>query len=235
MEEEEHEHQQLQELDKSVHGDRDQPQSSASLLFPLSSSAQQQHSVQSHSQWLYNSSFTADLSLVNDAVSFRPQPDDDDDGDEEEEGEKTKEPCLPEYRPVESSSPPQSDSGDDGRRRRRRKEKKRRKESRRRERSSERGLGLDDYSSRRRSNVRAWAGDSATKLKPSKDYFFDSKGDRDNLAFGSLYRYWIFVHLRVSVWLPRKFQEMDLDWVFVCVGLWIFFASSWIELHLACH
>lgn len=33
--------------------------------------------------------------------------------------------------------------------------------------------------------MRAWAGSDA---KPAKDYYFDAHGDRDNLAFGTLYR-----------------------------------------------
>lgn len=63
---------------------------------------------------------------------------------------------------------------------------KEKRKKRRRERSAERrGAGsFADYGSRK-SNVRAWA-DSETKS--SKDYYLDSRGDRDNLAFGCLYR-----------------------------------------------
>ncbi|XP_057854710.2 uncharacterized protein LOC131064559 isoform X2 [Cryptomeria japonica] len=37
----------------------------------------------------------------------------------------------------------------------------------------------------RSSKVKLWAG---SEIKLAKDYYFDTKGDRDNLAFGSLYR-----------------------------------------------
>lgn len=75
-----------------------------------------------------------------------------------------------------------SESGGDSKGESRRRKKK---SKRRRRRSRERGDdGAGDFGSRK-SDVRAWAGSA---VKPAKDYYFDSRGDRDNLAFGSIYR-----------------------------------------------
>ena len=75
------------------------------------------------------------------------------------------------------------ESGGDSKSESRRRKKK---SKRRRKRSRERGDdGAGEFGSRK-SDVRAWAGSA---LKPAKDYYFDSRGDRDNLAFGSIYRY----------------------------------------------
>jgi hypothetical protein len=71
---------------------------------------------------------------------------------------------------------PSSSSDDD--RGSRRKDRKRRKRRRDQER-------YDGAAASRKPGVRAWAG-SETKLV--KDYYFDAKGDQDNLAFGSIYR-----------------------------------------------
>ncbi|WOL06619.1 hypothetical protein Cni_G15353 [Canna indica] len=57
------------------------------------------------------------------------------------------------------------------------------KERRRRKRKREKER-LDDGAPRK-SGVRAWAG---SDTKSAKDYYFDAHGDRDNLAFGCLYR-----------------------------------------------
>ncbi|XP_024023482.1 protein NRDE2 homolog [Morus notabilis] len=149
------------------------------LSTPISSSS---YSSTTPPHWLCNSSFTADLSIINDAVSshFQPQSQsDEDDGNDDEDHGVQAEPPPRSYEPVES---PESD-GDSERNRKKKKRKRRRRE---RESSDERGFDGDYGGLRGSSNVRAWGGDSRTKH--SKDYFFDSRGDLDNLAFGCLYR-----------------------------------------------
>lgn len=152
-----------------------------SSLFPLSDSSSLQTTT-SVPQWLYNSSFTTDVSLINDAVASQlnreateSPPQNDDVDDEDNRGQEK--PFRSSYEILESSE------SDGDRRGREKKEKKRKKKKRKRDRSGERG-GYDGYGSRK-SRVRAWA-DSESNT--SKDYYVDSHGDRDNLAFGSMYR-----------------------------------------------
>ena len=59
---------------------------------------------------------------------------------------------------------------------------KKKKKKKKRKRSKEREDGA------RKSGVRAWAGSDSNSNSNSKDYYFESRGDPDNLAFGSLYR-----------------------------------------------
>ncbi|XP_022923904.1 protein NRDE2 homolog isoform X5 [Cucurbita moschata] len=161
-------------------------------LFPLpfvANNPQSQISPPNSSvpQWLCNSSFTTDLSVINDALSSQNNvyPSLSTDGDQEEAVEDEGGPSVrPEvqkssrsYELLESSA---SDDDSDHEKRKKRKKKKRR---RRNEYEEKKGFG--EYGSRK-SDVRAWA--DAADGRPSKDYYFDSNGDRDNLAFGSLYR-----------------------------------------------
>ena len=153
-------------------------------LFPLfpASDASQSHSHQlitptPPSQWLSNSSFTADLSVINDAVSIQPQPqpqleEEEDEEEEEEEEPEEKQPKSKEYEFLESDQ-------DDNKKNSKNKKKKKKK----RKRSKEREDGA------RKSGVRAWAGSDYNSNSNSKDYYFESRGDPDNLAFGSLYRF----------------------------------------------
>lgn len=169
-----------------------QEQTPKPSLFPLSLGSdnpqiQGGSSNSSVPQWLCNSSFTTDLSVINDALSSQKNvyPSISDDADQEEavedEGGPSARPEVQKtsrsYELLESSA---SDDDSEHEKRKKRKKKKRR----RRNESEERG-GFGEYGSRK-SDVRAWA-DAAGR--PSKDYYFDSNGDRDNLAFGSLYRY----------------------------------------------
>ncbi|XP_050258228.1 uncharacterized protein LOC126703307 isoform X3 [Quercus robur] len=147
-------------------------------LFPLfpASDASQSHSHQlitptPPSQWLSNSSFTADLSVINDAVSIQPQPQLEEEDEEEEEEPEEKQPKSKEYEFLESDQ-------DDNKKNSKNKKKKKKK----RKRSKEREDGA------RKSGVRAWAGSDSNSNSNSKDYYFESRGDPDNLAFGSLYR-----------------------------------------------
>lgn len=85
-----------------------------------------------------------------------------------------------------ASSPSPSSSEQADARRLKRDDKRRRRKKRTRDREKE-----DDGTSRK-SRVRAWAG-SETKM--AKDYYFDSHGDRDNLVYGSLYKYFCFANV----------------------------------------
>ncbi|KAM1938381.1 hypothetical protein FF1_015989 [Malus domestica] len=151
-------------------------------LFPVVPASQQITSVP---QWLSNTSFTTQLSAINDAVAahFKPEPPPSPPAPHEHEQGDVRSQAQP-YEMLESSSG--SDRSDERERTKKKKKKKsKRRKKRRRESSVERGSGaFADYGSRK-SGVRVWA-DSETK--PSKDYYLDSHGDRDNLAFGSLYR-----------------------------------------------
>ena len=153
-------------------------------LFPLfpASDASHSHQITTISiptstappQWLSNSSFTADLSIINDAVSnqLEPELEEEEENDEAEEKQQPK-PKPPSYEFLESSS---SESDRDFKKKTNTKKKRKRKSKSSKERDGA-----------RKSGVRAWAG-SDTKPSNSKDYYFDSHGDLDNLAFGSLYR-----------------------------------------------
>ncbi|XP_020231564.1 protein NRDE2 homolog isoform X1 [Cajanus cajan] len=152
-------------------------------LFPLTaSSALQTTTTSSAPPWLSNTSFTADISIINDAVASQLSreaeqlpPQSDDEGEDENRAQEK--PLPSSYEILESS---ESDGG--GRERKKERRRKKRKK-RKRDSSAERG-GLDGFGSRK-SRVRAWA-DSEANV--SKGYYFDSHGDRDNLAFGCIYR-----------------------------------------------
>ncbi|XP_014514785.1 protein NRDE2 homolog isoform X2 [Vigna radiata var. radiata] len=183
-------------------------------LFPASSSLQTTTTTSSNPQWLCNSSFTTDISVINDAVASQinreatlspPQ------NDEDDENRAEVHPLPSRYEILESS---ESDGG--GRDRERRKKKKKKK--RRRDSSAERG-GLDAFGSRK-SRVRVWA-DSESNV--TKDYYFDSHGDRDNLAFGCIYRMDVArykpynplklsgLHTRGLYWWNRSGSLLDRD------------------------
>ncbi|XP_072977344.1 uncharacterized protein [Typha angustifolia] len=155
------------------------PQSSIPSLFPLfpfSSNASSNPSSFNGPQWLSNPSFTFDVSALPDPGATSgdvghelASPDSDDDAPTVE---------APEARPrsydLVPSSPSPSSSEEDRKHRRSRRRKKRKREKE----------GVDDGGSRK-SGIRAWAG---SDRMPAKDYYFDVRGDRDNLAFGCLYR-----------------------------------------------
>ncbi|KAH9616378.1 hypothetical protein KSS87_013393 [Heliosperma pusillum] len=130
-------------------------------LFPISATAISSTTP----QWLHNTSFTTDLSTISSAPSAN---------DIDSEPEPIPKPKQKQsYELLESSDEERSDK----RRKRKMKKKKRKRDN-------------DDVSrfsyGSRKSGVRAW---DDSQIKPStKDYYFDSKGDPDNLAFGCLYR-----------------------------------------------
>jgi hypothetical protein len=176
-----------------------QPKPSLFPLFPASGASRSQPQPQRPSvpQWLSNSSFTADISLISDAVSNLnpaslsdpPQPESDSEREEEPQEKQFKSKPSPSYELLESSS-----ESDRATRKESSQKTTKKKKKRKRKKSRERG-GLDDYHRARKSDVRAWAG---SETKPSKDCYFDSRGDPDNLAFGCLYRYSPLISLHIS-------------------------------------
>ncbi|KAI3869306.1 hypothetical protein MKX03_010736 [Papaver bracteatum] len=150
-------------------------------LFPVSdssSSLSNNNNTTSNNpyQWLSNNtSFTTELSIINQSVSSQCEKlrteIQEDEGNLNEE-EEAKPSFSSSYALLDSAS---SDS--DERERSNKKKDKKRKRKRSKEESS--------VEKSRKSGVRVWAG---SDYKPSKDYYFDSRGDVDNLAFGSLYR-----------------------------------------------
>lgn len=144
-------------------------ESKSCSLFPLLSDSDPKvsHSSSSQAEWLCNTSFSADLSLVNDAVSYHF-----DSQSESEEDDKDADPA-----PARVYQPLESDEDSD---RIHKKKKKKKKRKRQRQSSPDRhGSALGLGFTRRSSGLR----------DDNKPYFFDSKGDPDNLVFASLYRY----------------------------------------------
>lgn len=170
-------------------GEEERPESNAlkpSLfpLFPLSSNLSLPDSFPSSApQWLSNASFSFDVSSLPGRGSDQPHWEEraSPDSDVEASGAAAAGDPTPAWPPQRSydlvpSSPSESSSKDE--RRSKGKERRRRKRKREKER-------LDDGASRK-SEVRAWAG---SDTQPAKEYYFDAHGDRDNLAFGCLYRF----------------------------------------------
>ncbi|KAK3003605.1 hypothetical protein RJ639_019158 [Escallonia herrerae] len=123
-------------------------------------------------QWLSNPSFTADLAAINDAVSSRhatPQIQPEEEAEEEEEHEVVA--GRPQYKLVESSGGDDSDHTN-----------KKRKHKKRKSQSARYAYHYAAPSSRK-PDVRSWSDTTTTK-----DHFFDSRGDRDNLAFGTIHQ-----------------------------------------------
>ncbi|GMH12003.1 hypothetical protein Nepgr_013844 [Nepenthes gracilis] len=139
------------------------------------------------SGWLHNPSFTVDLSVVQDAVSrFGPKIVEEDYGDDDgEQKEDLKPSTSEEFLGTSETNREERDiyyPEDAERQRGKRKSGKKKKKRKINADYDATPLGFAS----RKSSLRAWAGSSETK--PSKDYYFDSRGDPDNLAFGSLYR-----------------------------------------------
>lgn len=155
-------------------GSAEEVQKQPPQLFPLLISSDHSTSFTEASEsakWLSNPSFTFGVSAAPPIVTVAvPMASTFEDSDEEE----AEAPRKPSYEPVTSPSSSESD------RRSGRKEK-----GRRRKRKRERGRVKLGHESSRKSGVRAWIG---SETKPGKDYYFDVHGDRDNLAFGCLYR-----------------------------------------------
>ncbi|KAL6962786.1 hypothetical protein U1Q18_037745 [Sarracenia purpurea var. burkii] len=148
-------------------------------------------------QWLYNRSFTADLSVIDDAVSSQQHHEfpvclSEPEEEEEEEGKETEynsSSRIQSYELVESSD---GDSYETRDRDREAKKKKKSSSSSSRDafvlkKTSRAAYNYDATS--RKPNVSSWAPSSSEAAKfTNKNYYFESRGDRDNLAFGCLYR-----------------------------------------------
>lgn len=134
--------------------------------------------------WLRNASFTADLSVINDSVSsrYKAQKQIELESEDDEEVKEKQEDLRPQYELLDSSEPDRDSGVSSSEERKSRK--KRRKKKRKRDLSRD-APPVYDYTSSRKSEVRTWESSSTN----NKDYYFDSRGDRDNLAFGSLYRF----------------------------------------------
>ncbi|KAL6583693.1 hypothetical protein OROMI_002982 [Orobanche minor] len=139
-------------------------------------------------QWLQSTSFTTDLSVVNDAVSKYNIPNFEEQEEDEEDAVKEINTNIrrPQYDMV-PSSPSDANASSSGEENR----KKRKKKKRRRKEASGSYASYNSYaatlsSSSRKPDVKKWA--AASTNSNEKDYYFDSRGDRDNLAFGCIYR-----------------------------------------------
>ncbi|KAL4578898.1 hypothetical protein LXL04_015029 [Taraxacum kok-saghyz] len=133
--------------------------------------------------WLSNTSFTADISIINDVVSSRHHHYSELDEEEEEKTAAETEERRPQarYELVDSSA---SDQDIDRNSRSSNKEQKRK---RRKTKKGAANSGYDYGPSSRKQNIKSWAKET-TSSSATKEYYFDSRGDRDNLAFGCLYR-----------------------------------------------
>ncbi|EEF34680.1 nuclear exosome regulator NRDE2 isoform X2 [Ricinus communis] len=132
-------------------------------------------------EWLCNSSFTTNISVINDAVSSLPQDKSPIELDQEQEDEDSKlqlkQPSnyqLIEEEEEEAAAAADEDEDSDvdsgsGRNKKKKKRVKREKIDKKRKRSS-------------RDDARV------SHSKHSKEYYFDSHGDADNLVYASLYR-----------------------------------------------
>ncbi|KAK9115859.1 hypothetical protein Sjap_014806 [Stephania japonica] len=130
-------------------------------------------------EWLTNSSFTVDLSVLRSSVASHyahlpPKP-------IEQQQQSQHAPIDPPNRSYDLLNSSSSSDGEEQETKKARKKKK----SDRKSRDSVVEAARVFFGNERKSGVRAWEGSDSNN---SKDYYFDSHGDRDNLAFGSLYR-----------------------------------------------
>jgi flagellar biosynthesis GTPase FlhF len=167
--------------------------------------------------WLYNTSFTTDLSIVNDAVSsLHPSHHSDSDLEEQEEDKDDRVSNQGKDRSYQLLQEPEeektreakysrsdSDYSDSGRERKKTK-KRRHSKKKKRDRSRDEEDARDFGS--RKSNVRVWAG---SDTKTTKDYYFDTHGDRDNLVYGTLYRYFS-LYASANAVLLRIWTELSV-------------------------
>ncbi|XP_065849215.1 uncharacterized protein [Euphorbia lathyris] len=161
-----------------------------------------------NSGWLCNTSFTTNLSVIDDTVFSLRKAQTQTESDQEEEEEESNS-QKPELNPPSSSASYQlleeeedneqeeeQNSGseadfDSGNERK----KKKRREKRDKTRKKRRRRSIDD-------NSDAQVGSTKSNARVSKDYYFDSHGDADNLVYGSLYR------MNVPRYKPYKSAEL---------------------------
>ncbi|XP_019179398.1 PREDICTED: protein NRDE2 homolog isoform X2 [Ipomoea nil] len=165
-------------------------------------------------EWLRNSSFTTNLSVINDSLSahHRHAPFQyEDKEEEEEEVDKGSNKERAQYELLDSSASdrgPSSSPSDEERDNRRKRRMKKRK--RRRERSADARKPYEHaLFSSRKPDVGSWASSSAAAATNDRDYYFDSRGDRDNLAFGCLYKMDV---ARYKLHNTRKTFELNYCW-----------------------
>ncbi|CAH9122186.1 unnamed protein product [Cuscuta epithymum] len=176
--------------------------STSSSLFPVF--PQFSNSEAAVPEWLSNSSFKTDLSVINDALSTHYSHDQSQyedkvrEDEEEEEGKEVDKEANTKRKQYELLDSDASDSGnlssnpseEDRKGSSRDRRSKKKKRGRRSERSNDGRPPpyKSELFSSRKSDVGNWASSSAVDTTNAKDYYFDSRGDRDNLAFGCLYK-----------------------------------------------
>nr|XP_043632283.1 nuclear exosome regulator NRDE2 [Erigeron canadensis] len=129
--------------------------------------------------WLSNTSFTVDISTITPPPlqSHQPEPEEEQEDEKEVElVEQERQNRQTRYELVESS---ESDQELDEKRKRRKKDKKKKKNKKEKK-------DVEYGPNSRKQNIQSWA--ASNDSIRDKEYYFDSRGDRDNLAFGSLYR-----------------------------------------------
>lgn len=148
-----------------------------SPLFPLQSSSDPKLlKPASRTPWLSNASFNSIVLPTSTTSSAAPPSDWYTAQFEENEGTARKAPSEEPSYPILGS--PTSEGIEELQEESKKRAKRRKLEKKRKEKER-------DRDGDRSSKVKAWANSEA---KLAKDYYFDTHGDRDNLAFGSLYR-----------------------------------------------
>ncbi|GMQ11676.1 hypothetical protein CsSME_00054208 [Camellia sinensis var. sinensis] len=171
------------------------------VVVPPASDADINNSSHPPAHWLSNRSFAADLSAISVAASSPHYPLrllDSDSESESESEDKEKETEIndttrppPTYQLLESSSSDlDSNENRDTDKQTKKKKKRKRKISSSSGDAARSKTSRDYDATSRKPNVSSWVPSSSSSgAKPtSKDYYFESRGDRDNLAFGCLYR-----------------------------------------------
>lgn len=173
----------------------------------------------SAAEWLQNTSFTTDLALINDAVAKYDIPPFHDQQEQEEEEElHNTDQRRPHYEILPSDASGSSDKEY-------RKKRKKKSKSKTKGEASTASRPFYDFaatlsSSSRKSGVQKWSSSSSSSTSNHKEYYFDSRGDPDNIAFGSIYRmdvarYKLFDSRKIpgAKYLPcnKKFGSLEGD------------------------
>uniref|UniRef100_A0A803MRW7 Uncharacterized protein n=1 Tax=Chenopodium quinoa TaxID=63459 RepID=A0A803MRW7_CHEQI len=171
------------------------PEINPTSLFPINSDTTVVTTATT-SQWLSSSSFTTDLSVINDTVAALQTSKNTDDTDDEDLAKRASpiltKPSSTSYELLESSESDRNGGGAE----------------------------FEPFAyGGRKSGVRAWEN---SDTKPSKDYYIDIRGDRDNLAFGCLYRmdigqYKLHDTTKTSM-IDFKRHSRPSDWGFLTRG-----------------
>ncbi|KAL3628942.1 hypothetical protein CASFOL_027988 [Castilleja foliolosa] len=204
--------------------EEDRPTETTSSLFPAYVHHQPPQALPSGTtnttsapEWLQSTSFTADISVINDAVTKYNLPNVEEDEEENKEEELNANKQRPQYEMVPSSP---SSSDDEHSKKRKNKKKKRRKEESGGSRASY-SYAATISSSLRKPGVQKWT--SSSPISNEKEYYLDSRGDRDNLAFGCIYRmdvarYKLYNkknsghnHFRLNKGVGRLERDSDID------------------------